>query len=160
MPQLVQALTGDSLGAIAARYLGDSSRFREIADLNDLSPLALLQGGTELEIPTPDEVLNQIRPALTSVRSGLTSALAEVEGVGDRVRGYTQEARRLVGEVNGVLGDVESELDSVLQAVRQYQGEAVRLVDWLLAGEAGSRIQGLISDAISSIDLPDIDLPL
>ncbi|HEY9735490.1 MAG TPA: hypothetical protein V6D06_04380 [Trichocoleus sp.] len=146
MPIQIEALPGEDLATLAARTLGDPSRFREIANLNGLNPLERLAGGLPINIPTSAELLAQVEPALSSVVSGVESALLQTQTTLEQVSGYTTEAQRLVGEVNGVLGNVESQLDTLLESARQYQGEAVRLVDWLLdkgTAQASTALQNL-----------------
>ncbi|MEN8151431.1 MAG: LysM domain-containing protein, partial [Planctomycetota bacterium] len=47
----VEVQNGDNLHRVAERSLGDSSRWREIADLNDLSEPYVIQPGQALDIP-------------------------------------------------------------------------------------------------------------
>lgn len=154
MPNLQEALPLEDLGTFAARALGDPSRFREIADLNGLNPLEALTGGTLLEVPNPEELLAQIEPQLQSVATGVESALQQATTTLEQVRGYTQVARNAVGDVNGILGQVDSQLDQVLGTVRQYQGQAPHLVDWLLdTGRRNLNVETLQAQLQEAINL-------
>ncbi|MGI5894271.1 MAG: LysM peptidoglycan-binding domain-containing protein [Candidatus Merdivicinus sp.] len=51
IPQSYTVQEGDCLWLIAARFLGDGSRYREIADLNEISNANLIYPGQILRIP-------------------------------------------------------------------------------------------------------------
>lgn len=53
--------SGDSLGSIAMKFLGETSRWREIADLNDIVNPNRIQVGQVLQLPIESEPLNSTR---------------------------------------------------------------------------------------------------
>lgn len=140
---------GDSLPALASKYLGNPGNFREIAKLNGLNVLEKLPLNLPIEIPDPEELIGKVQPILGEVSTTINAAVDEVEGFLDKVdsfgggelQGYTKVARDALGEVNGVLGKAESLLGKGLKGFklggkesgRNYQqGKVLRLVDWLL----------------------------
>ena len=141
MPKSIATNAGDSLQSLAQQYLGDASQWRDIASLNNLNPLSVLQAGQELGIPLNSELISQAVPILTTVAQGLngTAGIEAVllEQATAAISKYVPEAQSLLGELNGVLsGDVESivqrGLGELPSGLRQYKGEAVKLIDWLL----------------------------
>jgi hypothetical protein len=146
MPTLTTPLPGETIGDIAARVLGDSSLFREIAALNPgidiFGAITTAEGGdglTEMLVPLKAEIANRVSPALTSIRTGVESALRIADSAIAQVEKYAGIAEslgltELSAEVNGVLSPVRNALAEGQKAVTEYGSEAgaVKLVDWLL----------------------------
>jgi hypothetical protein len=147
MPTLTTPLPGETIGDIAARVLGDSSLFREIAALNPGIDIfgaitTAAEGGdglTEVLVPLKAEIANRVSPALTSIRTGVESALRIADSAIAQVEKYAGIAEslgltELSAEVNGVLSPVKNALAEGQKAVTEYGSEAgaVKLVDWLL----------------------------
>jgi hypothetical protein len=146
MPTLTTPLPGETIGDLAARVLGDSSLFREIAALNPeidiFGAITTAEGGdglTEVLVPLKAEIANRVSPALTSIRTGVESALRIADSAIARVEKYAGIAEslgltELSAEVNGVLSPVRNALAEGQKAVTEYGSEAgaVKLVDWLL----------------------------
>jgi hypothetical protein len=139
MQQQINA--GDSLSSIAQRQLGDWRKWRDLAGKNDLNPTVELSPGSNIEVPQLSEIASKAQPILGKVSAGLNSAglgelASSVDKVSSQVLGYAKEAESVLGEVNGFLsGDTELSLETVLDKVgglREYQGQGVQLVDWLL----------------------------
>lgn len=147
--QVVRTKPGEDLPALAARvFNGDVSRFTEILDLNpSLDVFGSLPQELDVNIPQPSQILNFARPALSRVSqslSGVGRYLSEAEKllneaknvIPEGLQGYASEALDLVGEINGVVGDIEQKasttLDSIDSTLRQYDGQLVQLVPWLL----------------------------
>lgn len=127
---------GDTLSAIAQKYLGDSSKWREIAEVAGINPLENLQVGTTITLPDLGSVINKATPVLNDVAAGLNGAtkvlgtVPDVPVLGD----YASYAISQIDKANGVvglgtqiLGDVAFRQDSA----RNYNG-SVKLIDWLL----------------------------
>ncbi len=137
MPQFPTS-SGDTLLSLAQRHLGDFRQWRALADLNNLNPLEGLPIGVNLNIPGKDELFKEAQPILSGVALGLNglqgrvaATLRQLEG---QASGYVKEAEALLGEVNGVFGEVESVAQKGMGDLsnRNYKGEAVKLIDWLL----------------------------
>lgn len=148
MPQLIEPSAGQTLGSIAGKVLADSSRFREIADLNDLNPLDDLTG-VALEVPLLAE-LQRIEPALTRIRTGIDATLAQAEEIVSRAQGYSETARNAVGEVNNIFGTIDSTLDQAIDFIADTQNEVTRTVDWLL--DKSQTLQSGISNIAATLD--------
>ena len=148
MPELISPSAGQTLGSIAGKVLGDSSRFREIADLNDLNPLDDLSA-LSISVPLVSE-LQQIEPALTRIRTGIDATLAQAQEIATRAQGYSETARNAVGEVNNIFNTVESTLDSALEFIASAQNEVGQTVDWLL--DKSETLQSGITNVASTID--------
>ncbi len=128
--------------SLAQDYFGDASKWRDIADLNNINPLQILQAGQQLGIPTDSEIVQRALPILTSIaggrdgEAGITAILQQqaTELIGQ----YLPEAQALLGELNGASGNVESIVQGVVskvlgQGARSYDGSGVQLIDWLLS---------------------------
>ena len=148
MPELISPSAGQTLGSIAGQVLGDSSRFREIADLNDLNPLDDLSA-LSISVPLVSE-LQQIEPALTRIRTGIDATLAQAQEIATRAQGYSETARNAVGEVNNIFNTVESTLDSALEFIASAQNEVGQTVDWLL--DKSETLQSGITNVASTIE--------
>ena len=148
MPELISPSAGQTLGSIAGKVLGDSSRFREIADLNDLNPLDDLSA-LSISVPLVSE-LQQIEPALTRIRTGIDATLAQAQEIAIRAQGYSETARNAVGEVNNIFNTVESTLDSALEFIASAQNEVGQTVDWLL--DKSETLQSGITNVASTIE--------
>lgn len=148
MPELISPSAGQTLGSIAGKVLGDSSRFREIADLNDLNPLDDLSA-LSISVPLVSE-LQQIEPALTRIRTGIDATLAQAQEIATRAQGYSETARNAVGEVNNIFNTVESTLDSALEFIASAQNEVGQTVDWLL--DKSETLQSGITNVASTIE--------
>ena len=148
MPELISPSAGQTLGSIAGKVLGDSSRFREIADLNDLNPLDDLSA-LSISVPLISE-LQQIEPALTRIRTGIDATLAQAQEIATRAQGYSETARNAVGEVNNIFNTVESTLDSALEFIASAQNEVGQTVDWLL--DKSETLQSGITNVASTIE--------
>ena len=93
----VPALSGDSFQSLAQKHLGDATKWREIASLNDSSPLEFLPVGENLKIPTKSEIFKEAQPALQSVATGLNGEAGQLaKNFIDQVQG---EAARLAREL-------------------------------------------------------------
>lgn len=124
---------GETLLSIAQTQLGDASRWREVADANDINPLEQIAAGIDLQIPELNAVTRRVQPVLGKVASGLNSA----RGVLDKVSSVLGDSA--TAEINNVLGEAIEIVETVSGAaqnpessLRQYGGEAVKLIDWLL----------------------------
>jgi hypothetical protein len=152
MPQL--KLTGQTLSEVAEQVLGDSLRFPEILELNpDLDifgDLLDLDEGMSIDIPDAEQILNFASPVLTEVSSALggmgryleqaSSAISSVSSkLPPQLQGYAQEALDTIGKVNGIREDVEQYLEKgkslAENKLREYEGQLVQLVPWLLEGK-------------------------
>jgi hypothetical protein len=140
---------GENLSQLADRILDDPLRFTELLDLNPgLDVFGGLTQELSLEIPEASQILNYAAPVFGSVAQALNSAdgfLDQVEGVivnavddlppQPQLQGYAKEALELVGELNGVVGQAQSIVKEGQEKLRQYEGQAVKLVPWLLGGK-------------------------
>lgn len=119
----LESKLGDTLSNIAQAQLGDSSRWRDIADITGFNPLDAIAPGVKFEIP-----------------STLKSNLSTASTILDSVAGITGNKTAVqlitaVKEINNIFqGDAETVLTKVADAtgIRKYSGQGVRLVDWLL----------------------------
>jgi hypothetical protein len=129
--QVIDIFGGTPAMVGAMEAFDDPTRWRELAELNDLDVLS--DSPEQIELPAKSDVFKSVQPLLASVADGLNGASTIVGQIAPQLTGYVAEAQRLLGEVNGVLGKVESVYTQAQTAVktRNYQ-EAVRLVDWLL----------------------------
>lgn len=85
--------SGETVRGIASKYLGDPAKFREVCELNDLTPLSTLEAGIEILISSTE---TEKRPNLIlSNLLGRSSTL--VEGIPP---GYTQHTLDRVQEIN------------------------------------------------------------
>lgn len=139
---------GENLSLLASRvFNGDVLRFTELLDLNpDLDVFGELQQELNVEIPSTEQIFNYAKPALTSVGqalqqvNGLTSqvsnAIEQFSGqLPPQLQGYAKEALEIVGEINGIAGKAQTVLDGAENKLREYEGQAVKLVPWLLGGK-------------------------
>lgn len=139
---------GESLTALASRvFNGDSLRFTEILDLNpNLDVFSDLLQETQIQIPDVRQVLNFAKPALSRVSSAIGSAgsiLNQAESaigglsgkLSPELQGYATQALEQIGELNGILGDVEVAIAGAESGLREYEGQLVQLVPWLLGGK-------------------------
>lgn len=148
MPQLVNTSGGQTLGSIAGRLYGDSSRFREIADLNGFNPLDDLSA-ISVVAPLQTE-LTRVEPALTRIRTGIDSTLAQAEEIVSRATGYSETARNAVGDINNIFSSVESTLNQSLAFIADTRNEVSQTIDWLL--DKSGTIQSGISNVASTIE--------
>jgi hypothetical protein len=150
MPKL--QLNGETLAEVADQVFGDSLRFPEILGMNpdlDIFGDLLDFDGLSIDIPEVDQVLSFATPALTQVSQAIggmgryldeaSSLISSVSSsLPPQLQGYAQEALDLIGEVNGFRGEVEQYLEegkSLLgDKLREYEGQLVQLVPWLLEG--------------------------
>ena len=138
---------GENLSQLSDRLFGDPLRFTEVLDLNpDLDVFGNLAQETSLEVPEAAQILNYAAPVFGSVSKALNQAdgfLDQVEGaivnIADdlppQFQGYAKEALELVGELNGVVGQAQSIVAQGQDKLRQYEGQAVKLVPWLLGAK-------------------------
>lgn len=139
---------GENLSLLASRvFNGDVLRFTEILDLNpDLDVFGELTQEIQLNIPSTEQIFNYAKPALTSVGQALqqvngfteqaTNAINQISGqLPAGLQGYAKEAIALVGEINGIAGKAQTAIDGVEGQLREYEGQAVKLVPWLLGGK-------------------------
>lgn len=139
---------GENLSLLASRiFNGDALRFTELLDLNpDLDVFDDLTQEVELNIPSTEQIFNYAKPALTSVGQALaqvngfteqaTNAINQVAGqLPPQLQGYAKEALELVGEINGIVGKAQTVLGEAENQLREYEGQAVKLVPWLLGGK-------------------------
>ena len=139
MASIIQVSNLDRLEKLAQRFLGDSNRWREIAQLNDLNPLEFLPTG-DLAIPSDTELRN----VLGSVR---TKVEAVTEQVSNDLERYTQIAIDQVDEINntinGEIVGVKSKLEKVI-----YPEGRIDLIDWILdevpSESIVNRVSGLL----------------
>lgn len=136
--------SGDSFQSLAQKHLGDASKWREIASLNDSNPLEFLPVGESLKIPSKSEVFKVAGPKLQSIATGLNGEAGQlaknfldlVEGEVSKIMNVIPQAQVLLGELNGVVGEVESVLDRVkldeILDQRGYNEQVNRLIDWLI----------------------------
>ncbi len=143
MPNKTTTTTpGDSIATLASDiFNGDVTRFTELLDLNpDIDVFGELTQGINLELPDTSQIFNYAKPVLGQVGetiNGVTDTISAVqEKLPSQFKGYASEALKLLGEVNGVLGDVESTLNKTEEQLQSYDGEPVKLVRWLLGGQA------------------------
>ena len=119
----LESKLGDTLSSIAQQQLGNSSRWRDIADLTGFNPLEAIAPGVGFEIPS-------------SIKSNLSTASTILDCVAGITNNKTAVALSTAAkEINNVFqGDAESILATVASAtgLRQYADQGVRLVDWLL----------------------------
>lgn len=139
MPRLVEP--GESIAAIASDiFNGDVVRFTELLDLNpDIDVFGELTQSLNIEIPDTSQIFNAAKPLLSQIGETITNATGTVEAIAGKLptelQGYAKDAIKLLGEVNGVLGEVESTLTKAEEQVREYDGQPVKLVQWLLGGQ-------------------------
>jgi hypothetical protein len=145
---------GDALNAIAARIFPgeDVSRFTEILDQIENPDEALntlfsdLVEGTNLQLPSLEQIESFAQPVLSKVASSLggakgvldqaTEIINSVSGkLPPQLQGYAADALNVVGEANGVLSKAESILGEAEGKLRDYGGQATNLVPWLLSGK-------------------------
>lgn len=139
-----QIQAGDTLQTLLFDQLesidGYNPNWRSIADKAALDPLKALPIGDAVQLPEVDQLIGQADSLLGSVSAGLNQAKGQIGEVFKQISqylppGYTEEAQKLLGEVNGVFGQVESIVGQGKAAIgkaRDYKGEVVKLVDWLL----------------------------
>lgn len=144
---------GDTLATVAARVFPGASvqRFSELLDANpDLDIFSDLIEGTELQLPSTEQLESRVQPVLTKIASSLGGAkgyLGQAESVINAVsgvlpeslQGYAKEALNIVNEANGVIGEAEtilSDVQSTVGGLRGYEGQGVQLVSWLLSGKS------------------------
>lgn len=128
-----QIEAGDSLVTIASRFLGSGKYWREIADLNDISPIEEIPKGINIEIPAIESIVEAASPILSDVSAEVNRVSSKIEAIASilpPVEGYAKEAVVALGEVNGVIGEVQQVLTDIKS--RNYKGGSVRLIDWLL----------------------------
>lgn len=148
------ARPGDTLAAIAARTFpgADVRRFTEILDANPdtLDVFGDLSLGSQITLPSTEQIEQRVQPALTKIASSLGGAkgfLGQAEDVINAVsgvlpsslQGYAKDALSAVNIANGVIGEAETVLEDVQGAVggaRNYGGQGVSLVSWLLSGKS------------------------
>ena len=133
----IQINAGDTLTAIASKYLGNSSKWRDVAEAAGINPLENLEIGTTINLPDVGSILDKAEPLLNDISAGLNRASAVLEAASDipGVGGYAKEAMRALAQINGVKGQATQILGDIRgQAgkLRDYQGGSVQLIDWLL----------------------------
>lgn len=85
--------------------------------------------------------VNQVGRLTGQISGDISDVLTSVDKVlPTQYRGYTKAALDAIADVNGAIGEVESTLTSTLEKidkslskVRNYGGDRVALVDWLLS---------------------------
>lgn len=160
----IQIKPGDTLKAIAGDIFGgDSSRWREIADLNpNLDIMKALPANISINIPDASQILNFAEPKLTAIAETVTKAesyLKQGENfikkyesyLPSNLQGYAKEALGVIGKLNGVLGKAESTLTNLPKQIRNYL-QPTKLVDWLLHGNQVGGIAGKILGSITTVD--------
>lgn len=130
MPSAITPNPGEDLATFASRTLGDPSRFRDLAALNDLNPLATLSSQAALLVPSQEELAKTLEPALESIKTGVTATLSDLAS---QVQSYIPEVIRQAADINGIIGEVQGPLNDWLERGTQviYEGRT-QLVDWLL----------------------------
>lgn len=133
---------GETLQSIAQKQLGDFSKWRELADANSLDGISDLVAGSSLKIPDSiQQIAQKAQPLLGKVASGLNGdagkIAATIQQTISQISDYATEAQQLLGEVNGIFSDLGETAQSIgtqgnADSARDYQGQAVRLIDWLL----------------------------
>lgn len=143
MPNKTTTTTsGDSIATLASDiFNGDVTRFTELLDLNpDVDVFGELTQGLKIELPDTYIILNYAKPVLSEVGETIKNTTNTISAIQEKLpsqlQGYSKEALKLLGEVNGVLGEVESTLDKANSQLQTYSGEPVKLVRWLLGGQA------------------------
>lgn len=132
----IKISAGDTLSAIAQKYLGDPSKWREIAEVTGINPLENLQVGTTITLPDYSRVIDKATPVLNDVSAGLNQAslvLDTLDGV-PVLGGYAKIALTQIDNVNGAVGQATQVLADVAGTVdkaRNYNG-SIKLIDWLL----------------------------
>lgn len=130
MPEAITPNPGEDLATFASRALGDPSRFRDIAALNNLNPLQTLSSQAALLVPTQEELASALEPVLDSIRTGVTTTLTDLAS---QVQSYIPETIRQAADINGIIGDVQGPLNEWLDKGSQaIYGGRTQLVDWLL----------------------------
>jgi hypothetical protein len=152
MPKL--KLNNETLSEVADKVFGDSLRFPEILDMNPnldvFGDLLDLDDGVSIDIPEADQILSFAEPVLSEVSEALggmgryleqaSSTITSVSShLPPQLKGYAQEALDAIGKVNGIKGEVEQYLDKgkslASDKLREYEGQLVQLVPWLLEGK-------------------------
>jgi hypothetical protein len=138
---------GETISSLADRIFDDPLRFPEIFDKNPgLDIFGDLVQGQSINIPEPSQILRYAEPVFGSVSQALgqgeqlvekASALITEYGgkLPPELQGYAKEAIEAVGQVNGAIGKAQSILKEGQSSLRKYDGQAVRLVPWLLGGK-------------------------
>lgn len=75
--KIYQVGSADNLAAIAQKYLGSVSNFRELATFNNLDIFAPLIG-TTLKIPSADQIASMVSAAIA--QNNASSPLSEISG--------------------------------------------------------------------------------
>jgi len=133
---------GETLQSIAQQQLGDWTKWRDLASANNLDGISGLTAGATLEIPASlQEAVQKAQPLLGKVAASLNGdagkIAATIQNTVSQISGYAEEAQRLLGEVNGIFADLGETAESIditgaTDSLRDYSGQAVRLIDWLL----------------------------
>jgi hypothetical protein len=149
---------GDTLFGMAAKYLGDTSYFRNLCDINGFNPLAStpLPGNVMARVPNIKDVapivakkiINSSGVAGTVGRaiSEISSGIEKLEKMPDEYSGYPKIAIQEFKNINGVeeMGEVLSTLSEGIKLARTgtYSKKVRNLTDWLLPGsdDAGGRV--------------------
>lgn len=124
---------GDTLSAIARKHLGDSSKWREIAEVAGINPLENLQIGATINLPDADSILDRAEPVLSDISAGLNRASSVLDTASKVpfISGYAKEAIAQVDKINQVAGKATQILSDVRGKARSYSGD-IKLIDWLL----------------------------
>jgi len=137
MPQL-STRPGETLSQLADRvFNGDVSRFTELLDLNStIDTFASDLLPDTVEIPDAAQVFQFARPQLSRISESIGGAGRFLEGVRSQLpaqlQGYADEAIEQIQSINEITAEVETAIDQAEDAIGQYEGQGVQLVQWLL----------------------------
>lgn len=149
---------GQTIAGLASTYLKDPSYFRDLCDENGWNPLAEtpLPVNVPAIIPELEDVAIAAKSKFDGFRaiadsaatanlsgrlSGYISGISSIaEDIPPEYNGYSQAALNALSDVNGALdgaistlGEAIDKAERSISKARQYGGETVRLVDWLLS---------------------------
>lgn len=126
---------GDTLSAIASQYLGDSSKWREIAEVAGINPLEDLEIGATINLPDIKTYIDKTESVLSDISVGLNRVSSMLQKTSEipAIGGYAKAALAQIDKVNGVVSRTGQVLDDVAlsNSARNYSG-SVELIDWLL----------------------------
>lgn len=144
--------SGDTLSGIAQRFLGDSSRFDELADLNDIADPDLIYAGDVLRIPSTSVMGN------TNLGALIALSLFDDNGIGGDNNDLTSllVLSQLFGSGNmnnGVSGNIDLESLIVLEALSEDGIGGDSSLGALIALDAFNQGSGFFSGDINIGDL-------